>query len=152
MLHNFGGNLGMYGTVENVTRGPVEALNDSKATIVGTGLTPEGIEQNDVVYELMNEMGWRTQPVNLASWVVGYARRRYGGDNTLVSIAWSLLFQSIYNSTISRQNHCHAIPVVRPALDLNPPPRVSSMGPDGEGSTEICWYRNVQVCYYSHIA
>ena len=49
-------------------KGPVEALNDSKATIVGTGLTPEGIEQNDVVYELMNEMGWRTQPVNLASW------------------------------------------------------------------------------------
>lgn len=36
--------------------------------MVGTGLTPEGIEQNDVVYELMNEMGWRTQPVNLTSW------------------------------------------------------------------------------------
>ena len=26
--------------------------------MIGTGLTPEGIEQNDMMYELMNEMGY----------------------------------------------------------------------------------------------
>jgi len=37
-------------------------------TMVGTGLTPEGINQNYVMYELMNEMAWRTEPVNLTEW------------------------------------------------------------------------------------
>ena len=50
-------------------QGAIEAMA-SKSTIVGTGLTPEGIEQNDVIYELMNEMGWRRQPVNVTDWSV----------------------------------------------------------------------------------
>jgi alpha-N-acetylglucosaminidase len=37
-------------------------------TMVGTGLTPEGINQNYVMYDLMNEMAWRTEPVNLTKW------------------------------------------------------------------------------------
>lgn len=50
-------------------QGAIEAIA-SNSTIVGTGLTPEGIEQNDVVYELMNEMGWRTKAVNVTEWSV----------------------------------------------------------------------------------
>jgi len=37
-------------------------------TMVGTGLTPEGINQNYVMYELMNEMAWRKEPVNITEW------------------------------------------------------------------------------------
>jgi alpha-N-acetylglucosaminidase len=36
--------------------------------MVGTGLTPEGINQNYVVYDLMNEMAWRMEPTNLTEW------------------------------------------------------------------------------------
>lgn len=36
--------------------------------MIGTGLTPEGIETNDIAYELMNEMAWRNSPVNLNDW------------------------------------------------------------------------------------
>lgn len=38
------------------------------STMVGTGLTPEGINQNYVIYELMNEMAYRHEPVNLDNW------------------------------------------------------------------------------------
>lgn len=51
MLHNFGGNIGFYGNFINVTTGLVSARTHKGSTMIGTGLTPEGIEQNDVVYE-----------------------------------------------------------------------------------------------------
>jgi alpha-N-acetylglucosaminidase len=36
--------------------------------MIGTGLTPEGINQNYVIYELMSEMSYRQKPVDLNSW------------------------------------------------------------------------------------
>lgn len=36
--------------------------------MIGTGLTPEGINQNYVIYDLMNEMAYREQPVDLHQW------------------------------------------------------------------------------------
>lgn len=36
--------------------------------MIGVGLTPEGINQNYVIYELMLEMGYRKEPVNLEEW------------------------------------------------------------------------------------
>ena len=44
--------------------------------MIGTGLTPEGIDQNDMMYELMNEMGYRIDafnPVKLEEWIKYYA-------------------------------------------------------------------------------
>lgn len=38
--------------------------------MIGTGLTPEGINQNYVMYELMNEMAYRNKSVNLGDWCV----------------------------------------------------------------------------------
>jgi len=37
-------------------------------TMVGSGITPEGINQNYVMYDLMLEMGWTDKPVNLTNW------------------------------------------------------------------------------------
>jgi len=45
-----------------------EGRNMNGSTMVGTGLTPEGINQNYVIYELMNEMAYRHVPVNLDNW------------------------------------------------------------------------------------
>ena len=38
--------------------------------MIGIGLTPEGINQNDVIYEFMMENTWRTAPADLAQWWV----------------------------------------------------------------------------------
>lgn len=38
------------------------------SSMVGTGLTPEGINQNYVMYDLMLEMAWRKEPVDLDKW------------------------------------------------------------------------------------
>lgn len=38
--------------------------------MIGIGLTPEGINQNYVIYEFMIEMGYHQKPVNLETWYV----------------------------------------------------------------------------------
>ncbi|XP_072417238.1 alpha-N-acetylglucosaminidase [Chiloscyllium punctatum] len=119
MLHNFGGNIGMYGTIDTINKGPFEALSSPNSTMVGTGITPEGIEQNDVVYELMNEIGWCQKPLNLTKWVMSYAQRRYGKKNDDAIAAWLLLFQSVYNNTSYRRDHNRSPLVHRPSLKLD---------------------------------
>jgi len=59
--------------------------------MIGIGLTPEGIEQNDIIYDFMMETIWYTSPVNLDKWVSDYTHRRYGLINKDVIKAWHLL-------------------------------------------------------------
>ncbi|KAM6993694.1 alpha-N-acetylglucosaminidase [Passerculus sandwichensis] len=119
MLHNFGGNHGLFGTVEAINHGPFAARRFPNSTMVGTGLVPEGIEQNDMVYELMNELGWRQEPLDLPSWVTRYAERRYGAPNAAAAGAWRLLLRSVYNCTGVCVNHNRSPLVRRPSLRMD---------------------------------
>ncbi|XP_078464430.1 alpha-N-acetylglucosaminidase [Lampetra planeri] len=119
MLHNFGGNHGLFGKVESVNTGPAAARAFEGSTMVGTGLAPEGIEQNDVVYELMNEKGWSDEPVDLATWAGDYGTRRYGVANANAIAAWRLLFRSVYNCTTDVVDHNRSPLVWRPSLKLS---------------------------------
>ncbi|XP_052555962.1 alpha-N-acetylglucosaminidase [Tympanuchus pallidicinctus] len=119
MLHNFGGNHGLFGAVDAINHGPFVARRFPNSTMVGTGLVPEGIEQNDMVYELMNELGWRHEPLNLPVWVSRYAQRRYGAPNAAASAAWQLLLRSVYNCTGACINHNRSPLVRRPSLHMD---------------------------------
>ena len=55
MLHNFGGNVGLYGTAGAVVTSHVAARAMRDSTLLGVGVTMEGTEQNYVVYELALE-------------------------------------------------------------------------------------------------
>ncbi|KAF9620714.1 hypothetical protein IFM89_014014 [Coptis chinensis] len=109
ILHNFGGNIEMYGILDVISSGPVEARISQNSTMlqlsffparitllsevalplcwnairisqlalveksfsfyrpleVGVGMCMEGIEQNPVVFELMSEMAFRSEKVQL---------------------------------------------------------------------------------------
>ncbi|KAH8034840.1 hypothetical protein HPB51_003127 [Rhipicephalus microplus] len=88
MLLNYGGVLGMYGSLNSVNEGPFNASKANDSTMVGTGLTPEGINQNDVMFEFMSENAWRSSPVNISEWIDNYALRRYGKENVNATSAW----------------------------------------------------------------
>lgn len=46
----------------------INARKYPNSTMVGTGLTMEGINQNYVVYDKMLEMGWRKRVPDLNQW------------------------------------------------------------------------------------
>lgn len=96
MLHNFGGTLGMFGNTQTINNDVYEVRSRTNSTMIGIGLTPEGINQNYVVYDLMLESAWRKQPIpDMEEWVAKYAQRRYGCNAT--STAWKYLLRSVYN-------------------------------------------------------
>lgn len=59
--------------------------------MIGLGVTPEGINQNYIVYDLMSEMAYRSEPQQLDPFVDHYIYRRYGDFDDNISNAWQIL-------------------------------------------------------------
>ncbi|HTX99990.1 MAG TPA: alpha-N-acetylglucosaminidase [Bacteroidota bacterium] len=100
IIHNFGGNNPLRGRLAFVATDPPIALHDpARGNLVGYGLAPEGIENNEVIYELLTDMGWRSEPVKLDAWIHDYCVARYGSVTPVVERAWSLLDEAVYSRT-----------------------------------------------------
>lgn len=97
MLHNFGGTSGMHGSTKIVNENIAFAKNFPNSTMVGVGITPEGIFQNYVMYDFALKMAWTGKPVDLEMWFDHYALRRYGSDDSFAITAWQSLRQSVYS-------------------------------------------------------
>jgi alpha-N-acetylglucosaminidase len=117
MLHNFGGNNSLFGRIEGVATGPAVALRDSTSgKLKGIGLTMEAIEQNPVLYELMTEHTWRSEPINLDEWLPEYIQNRYGSKDRFALEAWSVLRNTVYNGKEIRDG-AESILAARPTLE-----------------------------------
>ena len=57
LLHNYGGVRSIYGNLSRIATNPVIAEQTPNNTMIGTGITPEAIEHNPVVYDLMVSAG-----------------------------------------------------------------------------------------------
>lgn len=99
-LHDFGGNMNLFGQITNITVGPIEALKSSDS-LVGFGLTPEGYEGNEVVYDLLLDQAWSSTPIDTKSYFRAWTARRYGGVSPVPDSlyqAWELLREHVYDS------------------------------------------------------
>ncbi len=117
MLHNFGGNISMFGRMDGVAAGPAEALQDpASGHLIGIGLTMEGIEQNPVMYELLTEQVWQNKSVDLSKWLEFYTTNRYGQLDTNLIKAWEVLRATAYNGKVIRDG-AESIITGRPTFD-----------------------------------
>ncbi|CAL4930936.1 unnamed protein product [Urochloa decumbens] len=105
LLHNFGGNIEMYGILDSIASGPIEARTSYNSTMIGVGMCMEGIEHNPVVYDLTSEMAFRNKKVEVEDWLKTYSYRRYGQANTEIEKAWRYLYRTIYNCTDGIADH-----------------------------------------------
>lgn len=64
--------------------------------MIGVGITPEGINQNYVMYEFALERGWEHDSVATDKWFDHYAFARYGQRNVFVQSAWERLRVSFF--------------------------------------------------------
>ncbi|KAF7838380.1 alpha-N-acetylglucosaminidase-like isoform X1 [Senna tora] len=95
----FYGNIEMYGLLDAIASGPVEARKSVNSTMVGVGMSMEGIEQNPIVYDLMSEMAFQHEKIDVKVWIDQYSTRRYGRSVPLIQEAWNILYHTIYNCT-----------------------------------------------------
>jgi alpha-N-acetylglucosaminidase len=117
MLHNFGGNVNLFGRMDGVAAGPASALQDSTSgQLYGIGLTMEAIEQNPVLYELMMQHTWQSEPIALDAWLQQYILNRYASSSDHLVKAWQLLRQTVYNGKEIRDG-AESIITGRPTFD-----------------------------------
>jgi alpha-N-acetylglucosaminidase len=96
---NFGGKTPYTGVLPLYASAPADALHSVYSkNLAGFGFAPEGIENNEVVYELLADMGWTTQPIDLRQWGLAFCKARYGACPFKMMIAGQKLLESCYNS------------------------------------------------------
>ncbi len=138
MLHNYGGRRSLYGNLSTLTHDPYEVQAQVPGYFLGTGLTMEAIDQNPIMYEMMNEVAYHTKSFEVTGWVEEYVTRRYGlaaptittsanstlteEVNTLAHVAWSQLVVNNYlGETPVCHHYCHreSILTQRPSWQLS---------------------------------
>lgn len=120
MLHNFGGNNGLFGKASYIAFEPARMLGEAKkGDLSGIGLTMEGTEQNPMIYHLMLEHVWNDQPIDLDEWIGGYIDRRYGRRNENARKAWGILLKTVYRNNKKDQGAPESIITGRPTFNEN---------------------------------
>ncbi|CAG8940203.1 unnamed protein product [Penicillium salamii] len=100
-LHNFGGNMGLYGQIQNLTINATQARIESPS-MVGYGLTMEGQEGNEIIYDLLLDQAWSESPLDTQQYFKEWVRSRYSGQSKIPNglyVAWDLMRQTVYNNT-----------------------------------------------------
>ena len=99
VIPNMGGKNGMTGVLEFYANGHWDALQSPhKGNLVSFGMAPEGIENNEVIYELLSDAGWAEQKINLQEWLKDYSTCRYGTYPKEVETLWNFLLKSVYGT------------------------------------------------------
>lgn len=115
----------MHGSIRIVNVEIPRAANELiNSTMVGVGITPEGIFQNYVVYQFALEKAWNYKEINHKKWVKFYARSRYGMEagsvaTSIAEHAWMLLLKSVYAYEGKAAIHGKYVYCRRPTLRYN---------------------------------
>ncbi|KAF8530887.1 alpha-N-acetylglucosaminidase [Gautieria morchelliformis] len=100
-LHDFGGSMGFEGNLATLTTSPLMALHAPGSSMKGFGLTMEGQEGNEIVYDLLLDQAWSSSSIDISSYVSSWVSRRYQVKNLPPSAqqAWTILSSTVYNNT-----------------------------------------------------
>jgi alpha-N-acetylglucosaminidase len=101
-IHDYGGNMGFYGQVMNITVNPIAALNNATSSLVGFGLSMEGQEGNEIVYDLLLDQAWSATPIDTATYFHDWVTARYAGSKSIptdIYNSWDILRTTVYNNT-----------------------------------------------------
>ncbi|KAG1760247.1 glycoside hydrolase family 89 protein [Suillus occidentalis] len=118
-LHDFGGNMGFEGNFVNVTAEPLRALTSPGSSMIGMGLTPEGMEGNEIIYDVLLDQAWSPAVIDRTLYVSSWASRRYYVSDLPSSAvnAWEILGATVYsNRDPSSQATLKSILELAPAL------------------------------------
>ena len=116
MLHNFGGRIGLHGRFDKTMDNYYASLSAKPNQCKGIGATPEGIETNPMLYDMLYELPWMDKPSNKLDWVKDYTTARYGQVNTQAQNAYDKLYHSVYNCTTGQQGTSEPIVCAQPSL------------------------------------
>jgi alpha-N-acetylglucosaminidase len=100
---NFGGRTCPVGNLDYYLNGHLNALNSpNKGRLVGIGTAPEGVENNEVIYEILSSAEWSTSHQDIRKWLHEYSVTRYGSCPPELDSFWDNMLKSAYGFSSSR--------------------------------------------------
>jgi alpha-N-acetylglucosaminidase len=126
-VSNFGEKNGIYGKLQRFADEVYRARKSPYGKFLsGIGIIPEGIYNNPVAFDLMLELGWHNDHVDLKQWIKKYQEYRYGKSTPELEKAWQLLLKTAYSSPeIYQEGPSESIFCARPGIAIK---TVSSWG------------------------
>ncbi|PTB63279.1 glycoside hydrolase family 89 protein [Trichoderma citrinoviride] len=99
-LQNYGATINLYGQIQNVTQSPILALEES-TSLAGFGLSMEGQQDNEIVYDLLLAQAWSSEPIDTELYFRNWAAARYSSDKRPLSVytAWETVRTTVYDNT-----------------------------------------------------
>ncbi len=140
-LGNFGGRLGLFGHMHQIAHDlPAALRSPDRGALIGLAMTKEGLDQDPIVEQLISDMVWRSDDVDLDSWVRDYVVARYGVADPDAIAAWRSLVGTAYSVTDARR--ADSILNAQPSLTATTSaPRSSSRLPYDPAVVESAWHR-----------
>lgn len=100
---NFGGRTVPVGNLEYYLNGHLNALNSpNRGKLSGIGSAPEGVENNDVLYELAFDAPWHSEHRDIHERLHEYSLNRYGKCPPELDAFWDGMLASSYGFTSSQ--------------------------------------------------
>ena len=118
MLDMYGGRVATHGEPDVLAEEIPKAGKDSRY-MKGIGLTSEATLHNPIVYDLLFEMAWEKEPIDLEQWLRGWLTARYGRFEEKAFQAWRELLQTAYkNPGYSHHGGYTQIFTFRPRIEM----------------------------------
>jgi len=91
-LNNMGEKVGMYGKLDRLSTEINRSLTGPYGKYMsGIAVTPEGTENNPVLFDFVYDLGWTKQKPNIDAWIKNYCHYRYGIQSDTIEKAWGIL-------------------------------------------------------------
>ena len=117
MLHSFGGRMGFNGMPEVLASIPEDLAKSNY--MAGIGVTAESLATNPMLYEMIYDMGWEVNNVNVQDYISNYFYSRYGVQSENIEKAWDIMVDTAYFKRRDRQRAEDSIINARPGFGVN---------------------------------
>ncbi len=117
VVNNFGGEQAMRGSAEKTYLLPTSMAKDENSACVGVGIMPEGVECDEVLFDIISEISVRQAPLPTEEFLGEYLAARYGVSTEELVATYKTLFDKVYTEDIVAYPHESAL-IARPALDV----------------------------------
>ena len=104
---NFGGRSALLGPLDfYLNEQIVASTSPNRGNLAGYGTSPEGIENNEIVYEVISSAGWSSEKKDLMGFLKDYTAARYGSAPSELMTFWSEMLQSQYGNFTNNGRFC----------------------------------------------
>ncbi|KAI1312291.1 hypothetical protein EDD11_002981 [Mortierella claussenii] len=122
LINNFGAAQGLFGKLPALLTVPFKAYAQYPNNLRGMGVTAEGINNNEYLYQTMLELPWHDpqQPIHGSRHLQQFIQRRYGAarSTALVQDAWDKLRQTVWDCQSGQASQSKSFVEKLPALNM----------------------------------